>query len=41
MAEHIEKLTLSFFAEFLKLPFPECLGVLHQFTCVGLWYELI
>ena len=39
--EHIEKLTLSFFAEFLELPLPVCLSLLDQFTRVGYWYGLL
>ena len=39
--EHIEKLTLSFFAEFLELPLPVCLGLLDQSTCVGCRYGLL
>ena len=38
--EHIEYLTLSFFAEFLEPSLPVCLGLLDQFTCVGLRYGL-
>lgn len=38
MAEHIAKLTLSFFAEFLKPPSPVCLSLLDSLTCVGLRY---
>jgi hypothetical protein len=38
--EHLGNLTLSFFAEFLEPASPECLGVLHQPTCVGLRYGL-
>ena len=38
MAEHIAKLTLSFFAEFLKPPSPVYLSLLDSLTCVGLRY---
>ena len=37
-SEHLAKLTLSFFAEFLESLLSVCLGVLHQPTCVGYWY---
>jgi hypothetical protein len=39
--EHIEKLTLSFFAEFLEPPLPVRLGLLDLFTCVGCRYGLL
>jgi hypothetical protein len=41
VAEHIENLTLSFFAEFLELPLPVRLGLLDQITCVGCRYGLL
>ena len=34
--EHLAKLTLNFFAEFLEPFLPVYLGILYQSTCVGL-----
>ena len=37
-ADHLAKLTVNFFAEFLEPPLPVCLSLLDLLTCVGYRY---
>lgn len=36
--DHLAKLTVNFFAEFLEPPLPVCLSLLDLLTCVGYRY---